>query len=97
MGYAPIHEVIENLNRRIKEFHWKLWYGDDSTYPSLDIRATFSFPVVIIDAAVIETSCAVVGNHSESLQLARNPVMEVPMDFAIVTCWPVSTLTGYYP
>jgi hypothetical protein len=46
MPYAPIHEVSKDRNKRIKEFYWKLWYGDDSTImmPDLGIHDTFTGP-----------------------------------------------------
>jgi len=28
-GYAPIHEVMEGRNKRIKEFYWHLWFGKE--------------------------------------------------------------------
>lgn len=89
MGYAPIHEIAVGRNSRIKEFYWKLWYGDDETLPDIDIRDTFSGPEITIEAAAVERFCAVVGNQDESFQTARNSEVKAPMDFAIVTGWKV--------
>ena len=90
MPYAAIHEIAENRNTRIKEFYWKLWYGDDATLPSLDLRDTFTSPEVTIEEDAVQTFCSVVGNQSEAFKTARNTVVEAPMDFAIVTGWQVS-------
>jgi fatty acid synthase subunit alpha len=89
MGYAPIHEVAEGRNTRIKQFYWKLWYGDDTDLPEIDIRETFTGPEVTIDAGAIETFCAVVGNQEQSFKAVRNTAIKAPMDFAIVTGWQV--------
>lgn len=90
MGYAPIHEVVVGRNKRIKEFYWKLWYGDNQTLPSIDLRETFVGPEVTISEAEIERFCAVVGNDGESFKAGRASAVEAPMDFAIVTGWQVS-------
>ena len=90
MGYAPIHEVVEGRNKRIKEFYWKLWFGDDSALPSIDVRETFKGPEVTIDASHIETFCSVVGNDGENFKTTRTDEVQAPMDFAIVTGWQVS-------
>ncbi|QRV90063.1 fatty acid synthase subunit beta [Ceratobasidium sp. AG-Ba] len=87
MGYAPIHEVSEGRNWRIKEFYWKLWFGDNEALPEIDIRDTFVGPEVTITAEAVERFCAVVGNQSENFKSARNEHVQAPMDFAIVTGW----------
>jgi fatty acid synthase subunit alpha, fungi type len=89
MGYAPIHEATEGRNRRIKEFYWKLWYGDDAELPEIDINETFVLPEVTINAEAIETFCAVVGNMDQNFKIARNSEVQAPMDFAIVIGWQV--------
>jgi fatty acid synthase subunit alpha, fungi type len=72
MPYVPIHEVLEDRNKRIKEFYWKLWYGDDSTMPDLGIHDTFTGPEVTIQAADVDLFCSVVGNAGESFKTARS-------------------------
>ncbi|KAF5382044.1 hypothetical protein D9615_004428 [Tricholomella constricta] len=86
-GYAPIHEVALGRNTRIKEFYWKLWYGDDEVLPSIDLHETFEGPEVTIEASDVEQFCAVVGNQGESYKTVRNDNVQAPMDFAIVTGW----------
>jgi fatty acid synthase subunit alpha, fungi type len=72
MGSTPIHEVAEGRNERIKQFYWKLWYGDNEVLPTIDIREKFTSPEITIEAGTVETFCAVVGNQSESFKTARN-------------------------
>lgn len=95
MGFAPIHEVAEDRNRRIKEFYWKLWFGDDSSLPSLDVRETFKGPEVTITPQHVETFCSVVGNDGEAFKVSRNEIVQAPMDFAIVTGWQVGRRFPY--
>ncbi|KII85134.1 hypothetical protein PLICRDRAFT_45274 [Plicaturopsis crispa FD-325 SS-3] len=86
-GSSPIHEVADGRNTRIKEFYWKLWFGDNAVLPEIDIRETFEGPEVKIEGADVETFCNVVGNQGESFKTARNDGVKAPMDFAIVTGW----------
>ncbi|RDB25744.1 Fatty acid synthase subunit alpha [Hypsizygus marmoreus] len=86
-GFAPIHEIAVGRNTRIKNFYWKLWYGDDAVLPSIDLHETFVGPEVTIQAAAVEQFCAVVGNQGASFKTVRNDNVQAPMDFAIVTGW----------
>jgi fatty acid synthase subunit alpha len=90
MGFSAIHEVIEDRNTRIKEFYRKLWFGDESILPSLDVRDTFTGPEVTIDVASVEEFCGVVGNEGESFKSVRTTDVKALMDYAIVTGWQVS-------
>lgn len=87
MGFAPIHEIAEDRNKRIKDFYWRLWFGDDQVLPEIDVRQTFTGPDVTISAAEVESFCTVVGNDGESYKTARADHVQAPMDFAIVTGW----------
>ena len=89
MGYAPIHEVAEDRNKRIKEFYWRLWFGDNEVLPEINIRDTFTGPEVTIQASDVEAFCSVVGNEGEAFKTARSDCVQAPMDFAIVTGWQV--------
>lgn len=88
-GAIPIQEVAVGRNHRIKEFYWKLWFGDDEEMPEIDIHETFIGPEVTISARDVEMFCGVVGNQSEAFKTARTEVVKAPMDFAIVTGWQV--------
>ncbi|THH15787.1 hypothetical protein EW146_g4747 [Bondarzewia mesenterica] len=85
--YAPIHEIVEGRNNRIKDFYWRLWFGDNETLPDINVRDTFAGPPVTISAEDVETFCAVVGNQQEAFKTARTDEVKAPMDFAIVTGW----------
>ncbi|KAG8889684.1 3-oxoacyl-[acyl-carrier-protein] synthase [Tulasnella sp. 332] len=87
MGYAPIHEIVDGRNSRIKEFYWKLWFGDNESLPEIGLRDTFTGPEVTISAAAVESFCSVVGNQGEVFKGKRSETLQAPMDFAIVTGW----------
>ncbi|PCH42040.1 fatty acid synthase [Wolfiporia cocos MD-104 SS10] len=87
MGYAPIHEIADGRNKRIKEFYWRLWFGDNEVLPDINVRETFTGPEVTINANDVEAFCAVVGNDGEAFKSVRTDRAQAPMDFAIVTGW----------
>lgn len=89
-GYAPIHEIADDRNMRIKQFYWKLWFGDNETLPEIDLRGKLTGPEVTIRAEDVENFCAVVGNQSEAFKSVRTEKPQAPIDFAIVTGWQVS-------
>jgi fatty acid synthase subunit alpha len=84
MAWTPIHEITHRRNTRIKQFYWKLWYGDDEELPDIGVHETFTGPEI-----TIQRFCAVVENEDGSSKSARNADMKAPMDFAIVTGWQV--------
>jgi len=96
MGSTVIHELAEGHNKWIKEFYWKLSYGDDAILPDIDIQEVFAGPEITIDAILVEKFCTVVGNLDESFKSARNTDVKAPMDFAIVTGWQVRFLFNVY-
>ena len=91
-GFAPIHEIASGRNDRIKQFYWKLWFGDNEVLPNIDIHENFVGPDAAINSSDVEQFCAVAGNHGESFKVARNDNVQAPMDFAIVTCWKVISI-----
>lgn len=90
MGFAPVHEIVEGRNKKIKEFYWKLWFGDDQTLPDLALDTTFTNEATAIDAKAVQRFCDVVGNQGESFKAVRSEKIMAPMDFAIVLGWQVS-------
>ena len=94
-GYAPIHEIVDGRNKRINAFYWKLWFGDDTESPDIDLRDSYIGPEVTVDASTVERFCSVVGNQSESFASVRNTEVKAPMDFVIVTGWQVSACNPF--
>ena len=96
-GSVPIREIADDRNLRIKQFYWKLWFGDNEELPEIDLRGKFTGPKVTVRSEDVEQFCAVVGNQSEAFKSTRTDKPQAPIDFAIVTGWQVSTwLIDYY-
>ena len=71
MSYASIHELTKGRNNRIKQFYWKLWFGDNSNLLDLNTREIFQGPEITIKSSNVKRFCTVVGNQSEAYRGAR--------------------------
>ncbi|PPQ98107.1 hypothetical protein CVT26_003277 [Gymnopilus dilepis] len=76
-GFAPIHEIATGHNQCIKEFYWKLWYGNNETLPSIDLR----------EKPKMSNSSALSSATKAKLSRLRGRKVQAPMDFTIVTGW----------
>ncbi|KAG0363748.1 3-oxoacyl-[acyl-carrier-protein] synthase [Podila minutissima] len=91
-GYAPIHEVMEGRNERIKEFYYKLWFPTEEDQFT-NCLATNAFTEKFIcngesvNTPEIKEFCQAVGNQAELYVERRQKVVYAPMDFAIVVGW----------
>eukprot|EP00741_Cyanophora_paradoxa_P008217 tig00000025_g7952.t1 len=85
-GYAPIHEVMEGRNRRVKEFYAKLWFPQGISLGSLKIDDTFrsEFTVARHDVTAF---CKAILNFSENYMDRAQEKLPSPLDFAIVAGW----------
>ncbi|KAG0311839.1 beta subunit of fatty acid synthetase, partial [Dissophora globulifera] len=92
-GYAPIHEVMEGRNERIKEFYHKLWFPSVEEGRFGACLATDAFTEQYtcsgesVHTAEIKEFCQAVGNQAEIYVERRQKVVYAPMDFAIVVGW----------
>ncbi|CCG83263.1 putative Fatty acid synthase beta subunit [Taphrina deformans PYCC 5710] len=90
IGYAPIREVMDGRNDRIKAFYWQLWFGEDlpTDLDNAPVDAmTFDGGRVTIEGKAIEDFCRVIGNESEAYVKLGDKKRQAPMDFAIVVGW----------
>ncbi|BGP41220.1 fatty acid synthase alpha subunit Lsd1 [Rhodotorula kratochvilovae] len=88
--YAPIHEVIDDRNDRVKQHYWDLWnLNDEKTkgFQQLKVSDEFEGELVQINADDIEAFCRVVGIEGESYKKTYKAGMQVPLDFAIKLSW----------
>lgn len=86
-GYAPIHEVMDGRNDRIKEFYWRAWFGDDALDLDALVTAKFDGGKATVTGEAINDFVHAVGNHGEAFIDRPGRVMHAPMDFAIVVGW----------
>ncbi|KAI8993220.1 fatty acid synthase [Pilobolus umbonatus] len=89
LGYAPIHEIMEGRNERIKEFYYKLWFGVDckDDFLNVPIHEKLINKGEVVKSSEIKEFCQVVGNQAEVFVDRGQKVVFAPMDFAIVVGW----------
>ncbi|KAI1490976.1 beta subunit of fatty acid synthase [Biscogniauxia mediterranea] len=90
-GYAPIHEVMEGRNERIKEFYWKAWFGDEALDLDAHVTSKFDGGEATITSDKINDFVHAVGNTGEAFVDRPGKEMFAPMDFAIVVGWKAIT------
>ncbi|PIA16745.1 fatty acid synthase [Coemansia reversa NRRL 1564] len=94
MPYAPIHEVMEGRNDRIKHFYAQVWFEKSeegvAAIPVDDPEFEFTHSNEVIRKEDIRQFCLVVGNQSEAYVEDKDGVVYAPMDFAGRACWPMT-------
>ncbi|KAL2196888.1 acyl transferase domain-containing protein [Corynascus similis CBS 632.67] len=90
-GYAPIHEVMDGRNDRIKEFYWRAWFGDEPLDLDTPVTGVFDGGKAIITSEAINEFVHAVGNTGEAFVDRPEKTMYAPMDFAIVVGWKAIT------
>ncbi|KAI1168828.1 fatty acid synthase beta subunit dehydratase [Nemania serpens] len=90
-GYAPIHEVMEGRNDRIKEFYWRAWFGNEPLNLDSDVHSQFDGGKTVITSSDINDFVHAVGNTGEAFVDRPGKDMLAPMDFAIVVGWKAIT------
>lgn len=87
-GFAPIQEVMQDRNDRIKEFYWNAWFGStENCNTDIDITKPWDGDSITVEAKSVADFVHAVGNNGEAFVSRPNKVMYAPMDFAIVTGW----------
>ncbi|KAI9247028.1 hypothetical protein BY458DRAFT_560469 [Sporodiniella umbellata] len=88
-GYAPIHEVMEDRNDRIKNFYYKLWYGADhkDDFLNFPVHEKLIGTGESVKSPEVKEFCQVVGNQADIFIDRGQKVIFAPMDFAIVVGW----------
>ncbi|KAL2114301.1 hypothetical protein VUR80DRAFT_9523 [Thermomyces stellatus] len=90
-GFAPIHEVMDGRNDRIKEFYWKAWFGNEPLDLDALVTAKFDGGRTTITSEAINDFIHAVGNKGEAFVDRPGKIMYAPMDFAIVVGWKAIT------
>ena len=90
-GYAPIREVMEDRNDRIKEFYWRAWFGDEPLNLDAPVTGKFDGGKATITGEAINDFVHAVGNTGEAFVDRPGKEMFAPMDFAIVVGWKAIT------
>ncbi|KAI9681414.1 MAG: beta subunit of fatty acid synthetase [Caeruleum heppii] len=90
-GYAPIHEVMEGRNDRIKEFYYRIWFGDERMPLDASTTDTFEGGRATVTSQAILDFVHAVGNTGEAFVDRPGKEVLAPMDFAIVVGWKAIT------
>ena len=91
-GYAPIREVMEGRNDRIKEFYYKIWFGENETVPfDTPVNSRFDGGRATVTSEAINDFVHAVGNTGEAFVDRPGKEVFAPMDFAIVVGWKAIT------
>ena len=90
-GYAPIHEVMDGRNDRIKEFYWRAWFGDETLDLDAAVTGKFDGGKSVVTGDAINEFVHAVGNTGEAFVDRPGKTMYAPMDFAIVVGWKAIT------
>lgn len=90
-GYAPIREVMQDRNDRIKEFYWRAWFGNDAVDLDAPVTGVFYGGKAKITSEAINDFVHAVGNTGEAFVDRPGKEVFAPMDFAIVVGWKAIT------
>ncbi|KAF7715220.1 PKS/NRPS-like protein biosynthetic cluster [Penicillium ucsense] len=85
--YAPIHEIMEGRNERVKSFYYRVWFTGDvpETWPS--VHDTFTETMFDVTADDIAEFAHCVQNASDAASKRRGKQMLAPLDFGVVIGW----------
>ena len=90
-GYAPIREVMGDRNDRIKEFYYRIWFGNKDVPFDTPTTATFNGGRETITSQAVADFVHAVGNTGEAFVDRPGKEVFAPMDFAIVAGWKAIT------
>jgi fatty acid synthase subunit beta, fungi type len=90
-GYAPIREVMEGRNDRIKQFYYRIWFGEDNVPFETPVTSRFDGGEATITSEAINDFVHAVGNTGEAFVDRPGKEVFAPMDFAIVVGWKAIT------
>jgi fatty acid synthase subunit beta len=91
VGYAPIHEVMDARNDRIKDFYYKIWFGDEACPFEASVTSQFDGGRATVTSEAINDFVHAVGNTGEAFVDRPGKEVFAPMDFAIVVGWKAIT------
>lgn len=90
-GYAPIREVMDARNDRIKDFYYRVWFGDEACPFDAPVTSRFEGGRATVTSEAINDFVHAVGNTGEAFVDRPGKEVFAPMDFAIVVGWKAIT------
>lgn len=85
--YAPIHEIMEGRNSRIKVFYYHLWFGSKNFADEALLATQSRSRKLTISRKMISDFVNAASVSSEDFLYRPGKVMSAPMDLGIVICW----------
>lgn len=90
-GYAPIREVMDGRNDRIKQFYFSTWFGSEPCPFDTPVTSKFDGGQTTVTGEAINDFVHAVGNTGEAFVDRPGKEVYAPMDFAIVVGWKAIT------
>lgn len=90
-GYAPIREVMDARNDRVKDFYYRIWFGDEACPFDTPVTSRFEGGRATVTSEAINDFVHAVGNTGEAFVDRPGKEVFAPMDFAIVVGWKAIT------
>ena len=90
-GYAPIREIMDDRNDRIKEFYYRVWFGAEKVPFDAPAKSKFEGGEAEVTSKAIADFVHAVGNTGEAFVERPGKEVLAPMDFAIVVGWKAIT------
>ncbi|KAI9880706.1 MAG: beta subunit of fatty acid synthetase [Pleopsidium flavum] len=86
-GFAPIREVMEGRNDRIKEFYHCLSFGDQFVHRNASLTDSFSGGTFTVKRQAVADFVHAIGNFGEAYVNGNGKDVYAPMDFAVKVAW----------
>ena len=94
-GYAPIREVMEERNERIRAFYYELQFGSRGEKAALDgvLTDTFGGETFVVDRQAVADFVNAIGNYGEAYVVRSGNAGKTyaPMDYAFKVAWKAMT------
>ncbi|KAI9745826.1 MAG: hypothetical protein M1818_000507 [Claussenomyces sp. TS43310] len=86
-SFAPIREIVEGRNDRIKEFYYRVWFADETYEVQRSVYDTFTDDQVDITTDAIAEFAHCVRNSSDASSKRLGKQLYAPLDFGVVVGW----------
>ncbi|KAF7623672.1 putative PKS/NRPS-like protein biosynthetic cluster [Aspergillus flavus] len=85
--YAPIHEIMDGRNERVKEFYYRVWFTNSQPKKWTSVHDTFCETGLEVTADSIAEFAHCVQNASDASSKRRGKTLYAPLDFGVVVGW----------
>ncbi|PGH20055.1 hypothetical protein AJ80_03705 [Polytolypa hystricis UAMH7299] len=86
-SYAPIHELVEERNSRVKDFYYRVWFTDKKPPNTTSVHDAFVEGHLEVTPDSIAEFAHCVGNASDASSKRRGKTLYAPLDFGVVVGW----------